>query len=270
MLLMAALTVLAAACGNDSGTSTSAAPTSTFTATRTTSPTQVQTPPASATPSQGSSGVDGLAVVNTTVPTGSGDALGAPPAAWQTEADAASFTQSLAFADWSVDGADAPHGMTGPDGAFTINGLEPGSYTLTLSKTLDGNLAGISIPFAVGSDGNATLLLEVSWGLVKSIATYTQDGGQVREVRTPSGSFLITRDGQVRAFGDASRTFTDPDGDGRFDSSTCLGLVPPCNAAIDCPDNQVCNCAIPCTDAGTCPQPGDRCVCVPSCPACDD
>ena len=322
----ALIAMFAAACGSSSDTpvatatatrtrtvTPTASPQPTSTATRTPSPfesacgpgigaTCTATVKATATPTQtqGAAAVSGLLVVSRTISGGTGDALGTPPEAWSGKADTTSFNQSLGSADWSIAEAPDKHGTTAADGRFTISGLSPGRYTLLVSKTLDGNLLAspgqgvLLIPFSVGSDGSATVVAELSWGLVRSVSTYVDGGVQVREVHGPYGNWQITRNGQLSAFGDASRTLTDDNGDGAFDVQPCIEQVWNCSAGmdLDCGPDRVCSCTAscpfckdcgapvcvppggpppyPCSADADCTQPGDQCVCVASCPSCDD
>jgi hypothetical protein len=268
--VLAALTaiVAAAGCGDDNNdtptpvpATNTTAPSATRTATATLAPQSTATPTATAEPSPtttgGSSGVAGLLVLSRAVSAGTSDALGTPPQEFAESPDAKAFDRSLAAANWSIDGGT--QGMTGPDGRFSAGTLPAGSHTLQFTKTLDGNLASASIPFTVGDDGGSDLVVEVSWGQVKSIATYTQDGATVREVRAPNGNWVILRNDRISSFGDWGRTFVDANGDGTFEVTPCLdstGTVPPASGE-PCDADQGCN-------------PGERCACVPSCPECDD
>jgi len=262
-LLLVALVaaVVAAGCGDDNTATPTPAPASPTLA-RTATPTATPTPaPPTASPSptttSGSGAVTGLLVLGHDVNATTSDALGSPPQQWAESADAKAFDRSLAAANWSIDGE--MQGVTGPDGRFTVDALPAGPHTLQISKTLDGNLASASIPFTVGDNGSADLIAEVSWGQVKSITTYTQDGAQVREVRAPNGNWTILRDGRIGRFGDWTRTFVDANGDGSFAVTPCLdstGSTPP-DSTEPCNEGQACD-------------PGERCVCVPSCPSCDD
>ncbi|MFI5366803.1 MAG: Ig-like domain-containing protein [Candidatus Binatia bacterium] len=207
------------ACGGN-GSSSPAPNTPTPTRTATLPPTAAAT--LTATASTG--GIGGLVVLNHAVLASASDALGAPPTQWGAPADATSFDRSLAAANWSIDGS--VHGITGADGRFTTGPLAPGAHTLQISKTLDGNLAALSIPFTVGDDGSTTLVVEVSWGQVRAIATFVQNGTPVEQIRGPSGSWLTLTGGLVSAFGDTNRSFTNPSSNGSFvctlpDGSTC-------------------------------------------------
>ena len=310
--LVAVLATLATACGGSNDTQQ---PTSTPTATRTLtpiptairtptptatsgviphptpSPSRTATPLVTATPTQSSAAVSGLVVVNHSVMSGPDDVLGAPPPEWSGDPSKAPFDRSLSYADWSVAGADK-QGVTGADGRFAIAGLPPGHYSFQVTKTLDGNLATLSFPFAVGDAGTTTVVAEVSWGLVRSVSTYTQLGAQVQEIRGPYGSVLITQDGRVRELGDPSHSLVDADGDGQFDTPACVAHVWDCAADPACGNDRSCACTASCPfcdDCGpgvcvppasispyrcaaddSCAQPGDRCVCVSSCPDCKD
>jgi hypothetical protein len=259
-------------------------------------------------PPSGSAMVAGLVVLQRDVAAGAPDALGVPPKDWTGQAaDAAAFDRAVANADWSVDGVAGRQGVTDADGRFAIGGLAPGRYTLHISKTLEGNLLPLTIPFAVGADGSADLVVEVSWGLVRATVTYTKDGAQVQEVHGPYGAHLVIRDGHVAEIGDPSRTLTDANGDGQFEPQTCLDQLWDCGQDGTCADGRVCVCTascpacdncgpgvcvpgvtIPptpavaapvsqarispydCSADGTCEQPEDQCICVASCPDCKD
>jgi hypothetical protein len=304
--LGAALSFLLAACGSDNGnpqlimtpTATATATRAvTATATRTAvphpSPTVSPTPTvlATTTPTQ-SSAVTGLVVVNRTVMSGPGDVLGVPPPEWSGDPSKAAFDRSLSDADWSVTGVDK-QGVTGPDGRFSVSGLSPGKYTFQLTKTLDGNLANLSFPFTVGDDGTADVIAEVAWGLARSVSTYTRAGVQLQETDGPYGTWLVTQDGHVRELGDPSRSFVDSNGDGQLEPTPCSENVTACKTDAECGTDRVCRCAegcptcplvcnpgvcVPfgatppydCAQGGGCSGPGERCACVPSCPACDD
>jgi probable HAF family extracellular repeat protein len=318
--LGAAMTLWLTACGGDNG----APPpinTATATVTRTTAPTATNTAPAtvsatptrtptllatphpsptrtpaltplpSVTPTPSGGNVVGLVVVNRTVMSGPDDVLGAPPPEWSDNPDKAPFDRSLGYADWLVPEVNA-QGVTGPDGRFTLSGLPPGHYSFQVTKTLAGNLATLSFPFAVGDDGSAEVVAEVAWGLVRSTSTYIQAGAQVQEIHGPYGTSLILQDGHVREIGDASRRLVDADGDGRFDTPPCVEQVWECGVDSACGDDRVCACTASCPfcdDCGpgvcvppgpvypyrcgpdnTCSQAGDRCICVSSCPDCQD
>ncbi|MFI5394538.1 MAG: Ig-like domain-containing protein [Candidatus Binatia bacterium] len=223
-------------------------------------PTNTPAPAATATPTRQAGNVAGLLVLNRSVSAGTGDALGAPPQQWMESKDSGSFDRSLAAANWSIDGGAVGQGVSGPDGRFTTGGLSPGSHMLQVTKTLGGNLASVSVPFTVGDDGGADLVVEMVWGQVKSSVTYTHNGALVRVVQAPNGSWLTTRDSRITSFGDGTRSFVDPTGSGTFAVTPCV------YNGVDLPPAA----PYPCNADGTCSQAGDRCVCVPSCPACDD
>lgn len=287
---------LVAGCGSsDNGTT---APSATATLPRTATPPATATPvrsatalptatatlqstvPPTATPTGtvSSSAVSVLLVLNHAVTANADDALAAPPASWTGAADTKSFDRALSNADWAIDGSDA-HGITGTDGRFTITGLTPGQHTLRVAKTLAGNLAAMQIPFVVGDDGSAQVVGEVAWGLVKSTSTYTQGGAPAQTIYDPNGSWLTVRASHIAAFGDTTRTYTDPEGDGTFTSDTCpppwtCTKDPSCVPGQSCPCIAVCpTCTQPpyaCEADGSCATASDRCVCLPSCPECDD
>ena len=113
--------------------------------------------------------VSGLAVLHQHTPTSGGDALGVPPRSWGPAADMTSFDRALAHADWQIQGHETLRGTTGPDGRFTIDRLAPGSHTLQVTKTLNGNLVSLSLPLTVGDRGcqgaDRTLLGRDPYGL---------------------------------------------------------------------------------------------------------
>jgi hypothetical protein len=292
--LVSGLVLLLSACNGDStGSSNTTASTPTPRSTATTTPVATATgqPTATRTPITGAR-VVGLVVVNQSVSLTANDRLAAPPAAWTEDAGNAAFDKALGFADWAVVEDDSINGTTGEDGQFEIGGLDAGRYTLLVTKSLDGNLLSARVPFAVGDDG-ATVVAEVSWGLVRSVSTYTDDGVTVREVRDPAGRYLITRNGKIAELGDASFSISDPDGDGSFDAVPCVDTLWSCGTDRACGDERVCGCVSSCpfcedcgafacqppgvfpppyrcNATGGCDRPGDRCVCVSSCPECDD
>ena len=298
--LIAGVVMVAAGCGGGNGSAPAATSTPTATVVSTPTPTRpptatphgpIPTPTPTSTPH--AAGVTGLLVVDDSVTAGAGDKLGAPPAAWMAAPESALFGRALSNADWSVEGAPDARGVTGTDGQFAISGLAAGDYTLDVSKTLNGNLAVVNVPFTVGTDGSSDIVAEVAWGLVRTTSTYTEAGVAVRAIRAPNGTLLITRDGRVDALGDASRTLADPDGDGRFAGAPCVDQIWSCSQDATCGDGRFCQCVSSCAQCdscsqpgvclpkgapppyacganGTCSQSGDRCVCVPSCAACDD
>jgi hypothetical protein len=236
--------------------------------------------------------VTGLLVVNRSVASGGTDVLGAPPESWNHQPDAGSFDRALAYADWSLAGTPSQEGVTNADGSFAITGVPAGRHILNVSKTLDGNLAAISVPFTVGPEGTATVIAEVAWGLVKSTSTFSQEGHQIQEIRGPYGTWVVTNDGRIVELGDPTRSVVDADGDGNFDAPACVDSVWECGGDRECGNDRFCACTascpfcddcgpgvcVPparvspyrCTPQETCSQPGDRCVCVSSCPDCAD
>jgi len=253
-------------------------------------PTVSPTPPPSPTPPSGT--VSGLLILNRNVTASADDALSPVPAEAVGETDAASFDRALSHADWSVAGTSDQRGVTGADGRFEIAGLSKGRYTLQVTKTLDGNLASMTVPFAVGDDGTANVVAEVAWGQVRSTSIYSDGGVPVREVVGPNGTRVIVRDGRIGEIGDPLRTLIDPDGTGTFVPETCSTALWECGPAGDCGNDRVCACTascplcedcgppvcvppgpfVPylCSNDGSCANPGDHCSCVASCPECDD
>ncbi len=295
-----AMAVLVAGCGggdDDGGGGAAATPTTQPTqvsATATVRPTNTALVVATASPTPVQvARISGLLAVRNDVGARSGDALTPlPPEAGGAVGQ--DFDRALAHADWMVPGTEA-EGVTGGDGRFAITALPPGQHILHVTKTVEGNLMAVDVPFVVGDDGGAVIVAEVGWGLVKATSTYIEDGVEVRVTFAPNGAHMVERDGRVVEFGDYARTLTDADGDGRFDSSNCTSQpqLSACdNADRSCADGTMCSClpscpfcedcgalvcAAPspnglyrCSAEGTCQQPGDRCVCVPSCPECDD
>lgn len=264
----------------------SVAPSGTPTATPTT-----PVPTATAT-TQAAAAVSGLVVVHQDLRAGESDALGVPPESWSQQPDAGVFDRALASADWVLAGPQAASGATGPDGQFQIPALPPGRYSLTLTKTLNGDLARAVIPFTVGDEGVVHLLVEFGLGAVRSSVRY-QDGGRSEvEVRGPGGAVLRTRDGKVIEVGDATGIVVDPDGDGYFEPPVCVDHLWQCGNDRQCAAGRQCQCtascplcedcggmvcappgsALPyqCATDGDCALRGDRCLCVSSCPECDD
>lgn len=187
------------------------------------------TPPSNSQPSATRAQVAGLMVLDRNVLTHTDDALGTPPAGWQRTTDGASFDRALAHADWQVRGVEKQRGTTGPDGRFTIHNLSPGTYTLDVTKTLNGNLVTAAVPFAVGDTGATTMVVEFSQGLVRTVSTYRSGGREVQDIRSPYGHRLVISDGRVQTLSDGVRTFSDANGDGQFehceispDSGPCL------------------------------------------------
>lgn len=289
-LLATGIIIGLAACNGD-GSSDDGDPTPTRTTQPTAAATPTTQPTATRTPLEGAL-VSGLVVVNSSVSGRTDDRLGVPPAAWMAEADNAAFDAALGFADWALAEDDSITGTTAADGQFLIAGLPAGRYTLVVTKTLDGNLLIARVPFTAGDDG-ATVVAEVAWGQVRSVSTYEQDGVTVREVRDPSGRWLITHDGRVVELGTGGATYSDPDGDGSFETTPCIQNLWLCDAHEECGPDRTCGCIASCPgceDCGvracqpigaspyrcsgeigrTCQDASESCVCVPSCPDCDD
>lgn len=286
MLAAAIAATLLAACGDDGGDSPDETPTATSTVAASSTATPTGTPPAV----EGL--VSGFLVVRQDVDASGGDALGSPPTLWEGHPDSKTFDRALSHADVTLVEDGTRRASTASDGSFEISDIEPGSYNLAVTKTIEGNLVSVRVPFGVGDDGSADVVAEMSWGLVKSYSTYTKDGHPVREIFGPYGNHVILRAGLVEHLDDPNRALVDADGDGRFDSEGCDGAVLPCDPATGCVPDSICRCVASCPSCedcgsqvcgakglvapyrceanGTCVQPGDRCVCVPSCPECDD
>jgi hypothetical protein len=228
-----------------------ATPVSSATAVSTATAASTVTPTAPPTATSGSAAVAGLIVVGHDVRGATGDGLtrlppeSLPPVGM-------GFDRGLGNAAWVVDDGVAT-GNTTDDGHFSIVGLTPGPHVLHVTKTVDGNLLDVLLPIVVGDDGSAEVLAEVSWGLVRTTSTYTEAGAESRAVYAPNGSHVITRGGQIAELGDSFRTLVDADGDGHFDpqSGACEGLYR-------------------CDPSGGCASPEAICVCISSCPFCDD
>ncbi len=304
VLSLAAVAVVVAACGNGNGSGSPTATPTTATPTSTRSPTPQESTTASPTPTNGmvssptptsttqAGTVSGLLVLNGSVIATAGDALQPVPPGAVGQADATSFDRALSHADWSVAGTSDQRGVTSADGRFEITGLSNGRYSLQVTKTLSGNLASFTVPFAVGDDGTANVVAEVSQGQVRSTSTYTQGGVPVRDVVAPNGTHVIVRDGRLGEIGDPIRTLVDPDGTGTFVPETCSTQLWECGPDAGCGNDRVCACTascplcedcgppvcvppgpfVPytCNSDGSCANPGDRCTCVASCPECDD
>lgn len=272
-----------AACGGDNGT-VSRTPTST----RAASPTPTVTP----TPVPRAA-VEGLLLLRDDVPAAPGDAVGVAPAEWHGTRPGPRFDRALAHATVIVDGEGTSYTIeANPDGTFALPSLPPGTYQLQLSKTINGNLIEGDIPFVVGDQGAATLIVQVAWGRIRSTATYTRDGHTFEEIRDPSGPWVIRKDGRVVEFSDGTRRWIDEDGDGSFEVTNCPTTLWACNFDEGCEDGSPCQCtsscpacedcgpgvcaggslpyAYRCSADATCSNPGDRCVCVASCPTCTD
>jgi hypothetical protein len=294
MLGLGCLLALAlAACDDDDGSGGSnPTPTASPTATRTDTPdptaTATATPTRTATPTMVTQGaVAGLLVVRRDVGGGAGDALASLPSG--TDGFGHGFDRVLSHADWAIDGTDL-RGETDANGRFSIGDLAPGRYHMQVTKTADGNLVFLGFPVVVGDLG-AEVVAEIALGLVKSTSTYLDGEDEVSETNAPNGTRLVLRNGRLTEFGDYSRTWTDPDGDGRFEPVDCSQTVYSCADDRLCRDDLICGCTascqgcddcgpLVCTSPGT-PTPyscnedddckgGGRCVCVPSCEDCLD
>jgi hypothetical protein len=272
-------------------TSTAPPPTATSTSVPATA-TSTSAPPTATPTTPATAGlVAGLVVLRNDVPAGAEDALGAPPPEWAQSPDAVEFDTALSHADWLLEGMEGRSGTTAADGRFEIRDLPPGRYTLIITKSLNGNLANVSVPIVVGSDGSAEIVIEIDRGFVRATSTYLQDGALLREVNGPTDARTLTREGQLAEFGNAGRTFTDIDGDGMFDPIDCEPKVTSCDDTRECTHGQCrCSASCPfcddcgppvctssmtstpyrCNDGGGCALPGDVCVCVPSCDDCLD
>jgi len=249
-------------------------------------PTSTATQPRAAT-------VAVLAVLSDGVASTGEDALSTPPSTWMAQADSATFARAFSHADWTLQGVEGRNGTTGADGSFTISNLAPGAYILDLHKTLNGNLVSVTVPLTVGDDGGADVLIQIDLGRVRSAATYTAAGKQVRDVAGPDASRVVIENGQVVTIRDPSGEFVDPDGDGRFATLGCTNALWLCAGFDDpCGDGRRCQCTASCplcedcgppvctpplpfnpyrcAEDGGCAQPGDVCTCVSSCPDCDD
>lgn len=233
-----------AACGDDN-LSIGASPTTTATATGTATPTQTFTPTV-----QQAAAVAGVIVVNRDVK-GENDGLKQlPPETMPIVGKG--FDRGLGGADWVVDDGVA-QGTTTDDGHFSITGLTPGRHVIKVTKTIDGNLMELSLPIIVGDDGSAEVVAEVAWGLARTTSTYTAGGAAMRAVFAPNGTYLIARGGDVVELGDYSRHLVDSDGDGHFDPQTGS-----CEEIYRCDDNL------------GCADPEHICLCIGSCPGCED
>jgi hypothetical protein len=175
--------------------------------------------------------VEGLVVLHQKAPTSRGEALRAVPAPWTemtTAADMTTFDRALAHANWQVRGSQTQHGTTGADGRFTIEQLSPGTHTLKLTKTLNGNLLAVPLRFTVGNNGGAQVVVQLSWGESRTVSTYTQQAERVQEIRGPGGKRLVTRNGRLGELSDGQRLLVDANGDGSFER--CAPIEP----ATDC------------------------------------
>ena len=290
-----------AGCGNGEDLVIGVTPTFTNTATTATA---TRTPPSTPTPTRAVGAVAGVVVVDAAVgATGEDGVRQLPP---ESRPDASrGFDRGLGDADWVVDDGDV-RGETDDSGHFVVSGLTPGRHALRFTKTVDGNLMEFVVPIIVGDDGDADVVAEVSWGLVRATSSYVQGGDAMRAVFAPTGASLITRGTQIVELSDSWRTLVDGDGDGRFDPQQCGEQIyacdgnGACNNADDicvcvpsCPDCEDCprHACVPrtyfhtdtcgpdglckrlpyaCSDNGQCGVEGDRCQCIPSCFACDN
>lgn len=288
LALVGALTLLAACNGGDDDGS-NPPPTATAVVPTTTPTTAL--PTATPTTQVAASVVTGLVVLRNDVRAGTEDALGLPPPDWMQSADAEGFERAMSHADWVLEGPQGRRGTTAADGRFEIRDLAAGRYTLTITKTLNGNLARAAAPIVVGGDGGAEIVIEVDRGRVRAVSTYRDGDVTVREIFAPESSRVVTREGRIVEIGNAGRTFVDADGDGLFDAPSCGTQLTACGEAGECTEGDCqctascpfCDdcgppvCAPPapfppyrCSDDGSCPMAGDECVCVASCDDCDD
>lgn len=251
----AAAVMLLAGCGDGDDLVIGATPTATATGTRTENPTAPATPTHTAPPTAtrtaaASVGVAGVVMVDERVGAGSGDGLAQIPAG-EYPAAPRGFDRALGNATWVVDGTGI-HGATDGDGRFSVSGLTPGRHHLRFTKTVGGNLMEFVVPIVVGDDGAAAVVAEVSWGLVRATSTYTRAGESLRTVFAPNGAYLTTGGGRAVELSDGWRVLADGDGDGRFDPQACSRQLYACDAR------------------GGCGTPEAVCVCIPSCPRCED
>ena len=249
--VVAGTALLLGGCGSDDDIVIGATPTVTATGTKTGNPTatRTHTPPPTATHTFPISAVAGQVVVDARVGEVGGDGLTQLPEDARPPAGSG-FDRALAGATWVADDGTIG-GETDEEGRFSVTGLTPGRHNLHFTKTVDGNLMQFDVPIVVGDDGAAEVVAEVSWGLVRATSTYTQGGAAMRAVFAPNGSSLITRGDQAVELSDGWRTLVDADGDGRFDPQGCSNHLYAC-------------------DARGCGTPEDICVCIPSCPGCED
>ncbi len=239
----AALLFFAACGGDDLGIGATPTPSQTVTRTATATRTPTHTPVAQA-------GVAGLVVVSRDVGVGEQDGLKPLPPEGQPT-DASGFDRGLGHADWRIDDG-AVHGATDEDGRFSITGLAPGRHTLHVTRTIEGNLMEFAVPIVVGDDGAAEVLVEVSWGLVRATSTYSVGGAVGRAVFAPNGTYMLVEGERIVELFDGWRTLVDGDRDGQFDPQGCGGGIYACDAARACGSAE------------------DVCVCIPSCPDCED
>lgn len=264
MALIAVSTLWAFGCGGDGGGG-SRASVATVTPTQTAIPTlplatvtatapaatATRTPTSVPTATSPGAQVAGVIVVNQDVGSGQRDGLSPlPPESLPPVGKG--FDRGLGNADWTVDDGTIT-GTTTADGHFSITGLTPGRHRLNVRKTVDGNLLEFIVPIVVGDDGAAEVVAEVSWGMVRATSTYTEGGAERRAVFAPNATSLITSQGRVIELSDGFRTLVDADGDGHFDATSG-----------NCEEIYSCN-----ADGG-CGSPERICLCIPSCPGCED
>jgi hypothetical protein len=247
LVLVAAL--CAVACGSGDDLSIGVTPTFTSTSGVTATPTAT-VPPPTATRTSAVGAVAGLVVVDDSVGAAGDDGI-APLPPESRPPVSTGFDRGLGGAGWVVDDG-AVRGETDAEGRFSVSGLAPGRHALRFTKTVDGNLMEFVVPIIVGDDGAATVVAEVSWGLVRATSTYTRGGAAMRAVFAPTGASMITRGDQVVELSDTWRTLVDADGDGHFDPQDCGTQLYACDAAGGCGTGEA------------------ICVCVPSCPDCAD
>jgi hypothetical protein len=177
--------------------------------------------------------VDGLVVLHQNAPGTAGEALGVPPQQWGAAADVATFDRALSAATWQVSGSPPQHGSTDATGRFTITGLLPGMHTLTLRRTLNGNLLTLTLPLPVGAADHTAVVVELAWGEGRILSTYTRHGERIREVHGPRGQRLLTVNDRLGTVSDGNRTLSDSNGDGLLDH--CEPVAP----ARDCIPSQI-------------------------------
>lgn len=281
--LLALLAWLLASCGGNHSP-ISPSPTSTL----------VPSPTATATPRPSPTfAVQGLLLLRDDVAAAPGDALAPAPTEWQGRLLGRPFHRALANTNLVVEGRESSYPTEAHrDGTFVLPALTPATYRLRLSKTINGNLIEGEIPFEVGDQGTTSLLVQVAWGRIRSIATYVLQGGVWEETREAGGPWVVRKDGRVTRFSDGNRRWTDEDGDGLFEVEPCPTTPWACDFDQGCDDGSPCRCTSSCPaceDCGpgicagpllpyayrcsaeqACAIPGDICVCVASCATCTD